>query len=73
LVVLIFTTAGFIFSARSEKDEGVLRASVEGTADAILISGAPDCVNDDLMTSTSETMKNATRKAIKNIKNVLRF
>jgi len=43
------------------------------TADAICISGAPDGEKEDLNTSTSEIIKEATKNAIKNIKNVLRF
>ena len=72
-VVLILTTAGFTCSARSAKEAGVFTESKGDTADAICISGAPDDVKEDRSTSTSETMKEATKNAIKNIKNVLRF
>jgi hypothetical protein len=44
-----------------------------GTAWAAGISGAPDVVKDDRRTPTKEIIKNATRKAIKNIKKVFRF
>jgi len=71
--VLILTTAGFTCSARSANEAGVFTESKGDTAEAICISGAPDAVKDDLNTSTSETIKEATKKAIKNIKNVLRF
>jgi hypothetical protein len=68
-VVLILTTAGLTRSARSEKEPGVVPSS----ADAVGISGAPDDVREDLITSTKETIKKAIKNAIKNIKNVLRF
>lgn len=69
------TTAGFTRSTRSEKEVGVMPGVFvsEGTAWAAGISGAPELVKDDLKTPTSETIKKATRKAIRNIKNVFRF
>lgn len=75
LVVLMFTTAGLTRSVRSEKDKGVCApaGAAADTASAAGISGAPESVNDDLRTPTSETMKKATRKAIRNIKNDFLF
>src|SRR5450756_1673380 len=73
LVVLIFTTEGFSFSARSAKDKGARGTSPGETEDAICTSGpGADGAKEERRTSTIETTNKPIKKAKRNMIKVLR-